>query len=278
MAIFSLMACFTGTYAWFAAQRKINNSADDFNVDSYTDKVKQITFHQLDTKIIGDTYDLSTFKFKKEESGKLVFDTTTGKFKKTGNTDLALENYDALEHEQPILLIIELSDSESENENGSVAVGASTQNESQIFIGERVLNEDNEQVPAYSLSDPTHVVKTEGGKNYYGFSNIVSFYADSYSAGSFDDAFSGTSTYDFTGLTNRKSFVEIKNSDDSSEFANEIAPIISATGPIKYITLIIDYYSDAIEYIYSTFLGDATLEDTYDGWLYFICDWSLEVY
>ncbi len=278
MAIFSLMACFTATYAWFAAQRKADNGADAFKVEGYSEKLKQITFHEMVSKSVGNTYAESTFRFNKEATGKIEYNPNTKQYTKTGNTNIALDNYDALEHEQPLLLIIELSDEYGSNSNDGVVIAASTQSDDQVFIGERVIDEDNEQSPAYSLDDPDHVLDVIDGKTYYGFSNAVGFYANSYTEDSFDDAFSSTSTYNLTNLNNRKSFVNINNYDDSSTFTNHISPIISATGGIKYVTIVIDYYADAIEYIYSTFLGNTTLEDDYEGWLYFLCDWSLEVY
>ena len=278
MAIFSLLSCFTATYAWFAAKRKAVNESSELSIDGYSDKLKQITFHELNNKIVGETYEQCTFKFNKEPVGKMEYDYDTNTFTKTGNTNVVLDNYDALEHEQPLLVLIELSDDYGSSDADSVVIAASTKDSDQVFIGERIVDENDEQAPAYSLADPSHIVKTQGGKSFYGFSNAVGFYSRSFSTTDFSSTFSAASTYDFSGLNNRKSFVEINNFDDSSAFSTRIPSIISVQGSVKYIALIIDYYPDAIEYIYTTFLGDHTLEDTYDGWLYFLCDWSLEVY
>ena len=46
---------------------------------------------------------------------------------------------------------------------------------------------------------------------------------------------------------------------------------------IKHIALVIDYYADAIEFIYSTYLGNRTLENYFNGILNFTCDWTMVI-
>ena len=72
-------------------------------------------------------------------------------------------------------------------------------------------------------------------------------------------------------------FVDVDNEAESTSFKNEAVWADFTSGTVKYVAVVIDYYVDAIEYIYSTFLGDYTLEISYDYLIYFMCDWSLEV-
>ena len=50
MTIFSLMAVFAGTLAWFNANRVINNGADSMQISSLGGKLKSISFHSLSAK------------------------------------------------------------------------------------------------------------------------------------------------------------------------------------------------------------------------------------
>ena len=89
----------------------------------------------------------------------------------------------------------------------------------------------------------------------------------------------GSPYYSFTGLSSAESFVTLgvgQDGQEESSFDGLIDPVYQTVGDTKYIAVIIDYYSDAIEYIYSSFLGDPILE-SYDSILHFICDWTMEV-
>ena len=282
MTIFSLFTCFSATFAWFLASRKINQENDSFEITARFGRFKSITFHELSSKAVRDSYYDSTFNFNKTPSGTLTYNWPTHTVTKSGNTTIALDGYDYLDHEQPLLLILELDKEYSSTNDSPVIVDLEVDATApQVFIGER----DADQTNAYELDDADvifdtgTVVRDEVSidVNYYGLSNAVKFHTIEYSASAFSTAFDGESVYSFTHLDNEKSFVSIANSNDASTYTNHITPLIETTGDVKYIAIIIDYYSDAIEYIYSTFFGDPVLENDYDGFLYFKCDWSMEV-
>lgn len=52
---------------------------------------------------------------------------------------------------------------------------------------------------------------------------------------------------------------------------------ISADTNVKYVAIIVDYNDAVIEYIYSAYLGDKTMEDVYLYVLNFLCDWVWEI-
>lgn len=281
MAIFSLLATFTASFAWFVSRIEEGDDIDDFVVRTTSGKFKSLTFHTLNSKSMHDTYEESTFSFNKEALGTISYDWTTTSFSYSGNTNPALDGYDYLDREQPILMMIELVE-EYDSANGDVVdISLITDLNNQVFIGER---DETDSTPLYDLLDTTYIVDTgtvvrdeqEVSVNYYGLSNAVQFYPIQLSQNDYTTLNSGD-YYTFTNLSNVKSFVSITNSDDSSSFSNTVN-IIQTSGKVKYIAIIMDYYSDAIEYIYSTFLGDSTLEGTYEGFLYFKCDWKMEVF
>ena len=73
-------------------------------------------------------------------------------------------------------------------------------------------------------------------------------------------------------------FTYIDNDTDEVSFNQEPSIYKSeANTTVRYISIVIDYYSDALDYIYSTYLGNDTLENDFLGQLFFLCDWELEI-
>lgn len=381
MVIFSLFVAFTGTFAWFISVKNTNYGSTDFTVESKSGKFKQVTFHTLEKKLIGNSYADSSFDFSKDYIGKITYNWETKQVTKTGITNIALDGYDYLDHERPLLLLFELDKQYTSAQ--PVTITATTNDGSDCYLGKR--NADGEH--EYELDDSDIIVTTRNDVNYYGLSSVINFYTRDFSTASFGSTFgqfydeepesdietnvasalsistpvwdqdqnlwtitidanrsaseaityyggladgisgfdpvfnpqaistqqfpsgfeavyasstgfvklittpvtNSTSTmkvivglgspfYGYNNLTSGKSFVDFYVEDDveQSRFNQTIDPVYASTGDVQYIAVIVDYYSDAIEYIYSSFLGDPILE-SYDSVLHFICDWTMEV-
>ncbi len=279
MTIFSLFVAFSGAFAWFVSARQLASGADTFEVSDIAGRFNKITFHELDSKTVGNTYEASTFKFNKTAVGTLTYDWSSRSFKEEGKVSVTLDNYDYLDHEKPLMMLIELKDEYDATD--PISIKLETESLTQTFMGAR----DASSNPVKAINDASLIIDTgtitRDGKsvdvNYYGLSNVTKFHTVEFSKDEYDDTFNAGSTYDFTGLNNQKSFVSIDNANETSSFSTDVAPLIKTTDKVKYIAIVVDYYSDAVEYIYSTYLGDTTLEDTYDSYLYFKCDWYMEV-
>ncbi len=70
-----------------------------------------------------------------------------------------------------------------------------------------------------------------------------------------------------------------ENNPENVSFVQE-PTIYSATAgkKVMYIATVVNYYPEAISIIYSAYLGNLRLENTYGGTLHYACDWSLEVF
>ena len=71
--LFSLLACFSGAYAWYNSIRTLDSNADNFSIDKINTAVVGITFHKylgVTDKIDGTTY----YSFDPEDSGGVTFD------------------------------------------------------------------------------------------------------------------------------------------------------------------------------------------------------------
>ena len=280
LVIFSLFTCFTGAMAWFTGLQNNSRDVDDMVIVHSTGKLNKITFHELEDKSVGDNYSDCEFSFNKTPVGTITYNWQTNTKSTEGNTSVEMIGYNYLDEEEPLLMLIELN----EDYNSSIepaVVTLTTNSETQDYIGKRQANLQ----PVYDIEDSRLIVDsgtvtrdgTDYNVNFYGLSSAVKFFTSQYSSTDFSTTFGSAEYYTFTGLTNQKGFVTISNDGNDSSFVNSISPLISTTGTVKYIAVIIDYYSEAIEYIYNTYLGDATLEQDYEGFLYFKCDWLMEI-
>ena len=281
VAIFSLMSVFTGAFAWFTSIKNKDMSDSGMPIKDQTGKLNYIEFHDV-TSITTDANGRATgYSFEKNYYGKITYNWTRGIFEKTGNTSIQLDAYNPLDTNHPVLMVIALNEDYPLLSEGYITINGTT--ETEYFIGER-----DGEVPAYNLNDSDIVLdtKTVGNKTYnvYPLTSAVQFYYQDFSASEYTTLTSGT-TLDYiiddeTGLTTNETFVTVDNEAETSEL-NQTAVLYASEEnserTVQYISLVIDYYPDAIEFIYSTFLGDTVLEDDLDSILYFTCDWSLEI-
>ena len=73
-------------------------------------------------------------------------------------------------------------------------------------------------------------------------------------------------------------FVTVNDATDESNFNKNPNIYSSSAGKhVMHIALVIDYYIDAVEFLYSTYLGNNTLEYDYSGILNFACDWTMVI-
>ena len=283
MTIFSLASVFVGVIAWFQMER-VFNGGDDFAVNNITGRLKKVTFHALNSKTEDSDGRAISFSFNKSYVGSITYDwdSNTGTYVPNGegNTKISLPDYDPLDQEHPIMLLFEYNDEYDASTGDPFAIKvSSTQTD---FLGGR---DPSTNLPIHPLSNTYK--GTVDNNPYYALSSVVNFYNVQLSDDDFDTLDGGTyytlykpSTSQSSGniyLNDSDNFVYVNNDTNVSTFEPEVTISSYNTGNIRYTAIVIDYYLDAVEYIYSTFLGDNTLEVTYDYYLKYACDWSMEV-
>lgn len=282
MSLFSLVALFVGTFAWFQSCRTQLTEADNYVVDTIVGKFSKVTFHQLESKQVNSNPNLTQFHFSKTAVGTIAYDWSTNTFNPEGISTIELGNtnspYTPLDPEHPLLLLIELTQEYNTTNDGLVTISAHSSSTS--FLGARDENGD----PINVLSDGEGLVSgTINSNPLYALSSAVQFYTQPFSHDDYLDLTdSNKTTLDFVlGNTTKptNNFVKIfDNEEDETAFYQDIVIYETPSNlKVQYLAIIIDYFPDAIEYIYSTYLGDSTLEDLYDYDFKYICDWSMEV-
>ena len=281
VTIFCLMSVFTGAFAWFQSIKNQTATDNGMAIKDQAGKLNYVEFHDV-VDITTDANGRATgYSFDKNYYGKITYNWSTGKFTKEGNTSIELDAYNPLDVNHPVLMIFALNEDYPLRSQGYITINGTTETED--YIGAREGDE-----PKYELDDPDLILDTktveEKVYNVYPLSSVVQFYYQDFSASQYATHISGT-TLDYTiddetGLNTNETFVSVDNEAETTEF-NQTAALYSsrasATETVQYVSLVIDYYPDAIDFIYSTFLGDSVLEENLDYTLYFVCDWSMEV-
>ena len=282
VALFSLLAVFTSTVAWFESVTGVNNSSNQMEVKAINGRLESITFHELTSKVVDDvTGNANAFTFDSEPIGTITYDWDTDTADFDGDTSVALDTYDPLNREKPLLMMFHLDQAYTAS-GSNIYINGSTNSEG--FLGER----EDDARPTYDLTTAPAIIKTQTINQktiyYYWMTSVIRFYNLAFASDesltyqyALNSAYASANSLPLLNSSER--FVEVDNEDETSSFESRPTLFSSTNGQtIKNIGLVIDYYPDAIEYIYSTFIGDITLESTYEGILHFWCDWSLEVF
>lgn len=286
MSLFSLIALFTSTLAWFNSVRARQNQADDFGVERVFGKFNKVTFHILVDKEVDVIEANNFFQFDKEPVGTITKNWNTNEISVSGNTSIILSEYKQFDQEQPLLLLFELTSEIDTAIKGPVKINARIENNKTTgFLGEKKIV-NSIQVPRYTFSsdledgEESLLLTTINNVDYYPLSSVAKFHVRAFNGDEFDTFKRiSTNTYDFTigDTVAPGNFVTINSVDESSRFVNEVNLYNSGNNTkVQYVALIIDYYPEAIQTIYTTYLANDYLE-TVDYILNYICDWSIEV-
>lgn len=308
--VFSLVAVFVATFAWFSLNKTVGSNGMTVHANkNVVGRLGKVEIHKC-LDIIGSG-DAKTYSFKKDADTTLTYDWVNHTTSISGSTaPFELGDYTPLETDHPLLMVFVLNDEYESHVAGDIYIKGSSQKNG--FLGEV-----NNGVPKYALGsscplwmgEKTILVFDDDGEpvyeddgetqktkdvDTYALSSAVNFKCDYFSSDDYK-ALEAKSTPSATTndrinmiastLTDaNEAFVNFNTNATFKEFKKS-PKIFSSPGktnnnptPIQYITMVVNYDQNAISAIYSTYLGDTTLEGPYEERLYFSCDWSLEVY
>lgn len=300
VTLFSLVSVFAATIAWFSMNKDASDNGMNLNVEPSNGRLSNVYFHAFNDDIDDD----NLFEFNKTPFASYTYNWTNGRVTvDTAGTasDWELEDYTAFDHDHPVLIVFELDDDYTSTSVGDIYVkGHTTVNG---YLGAREANGD----PVYDLSNltlhdeehPTALVMKQETVTveeqqqtiyYFAFSSVAGFRNQAFSDDEYQDfleANTGSTLafktepddeHDNAFLHESEPFCDVDNTAETYSFTQ--SPFLyksDGESTVKYIAVIVEYSADAIGYIYSTYLGDRTLE-SWENILHFTCDWSLEVY
>lgn len=309
MTIFSLMVTFVAAIAWFSTNQDIRNDGMDISVTRVDGRLRGIYFHAFNDPAPND----ATFVFNKTPFASYHYDWDDKEIV-VDDDELADWNMGAYSSDfknHPLLIIFEFDKDYTSTHAGDVYVKGTTTVGGDSLQYAYAPSDTNQTNPLYTTDGggflgartasgapyytlPQTIVNSEenpgsilmrkssGAVNdhdYYALSSVAAFRSKTFSATEYTTFTSGsTLSIPTNTLESDEAFTTIDNNTETYLFKQE-AYLFKSNGneTIKYIALIVEYSSDAIGYIYSTYLGDSGL-NSYDSVLYFACDWSFEVY
>lgn len=252
VAIFTLAATFSGTFAWFQATRTGSTNANEFRINNIGDCVAAIEFHQFDS--IQTINGVDYFAFNSSQSGSVTINNNQAIYTIQGG--LEMEEYSTDDPHHPILILLTIKDS------GNATIRARRSNN----------NVDYD----YMASEEYELEERENNT----LSSVVEFFAFTYATEGETSLASRTRNGYYTlpvsdferDTEDAKAFAEFDDDGDySGNFRSQVAIYNGPTAGYSYIGIVIDYFAESLEYIFSYFLGNDLLSDG----LSFTCDWSL---
>lgn len=183
---------------------------------------------------------------------------------------VTLDPYSLLEQNHPVLLVFKLTDSYTIENDKPLSIKAS--------IPCSYLASDTLSNKIASGTAGIDYVSKIGNVYYFPVSSVIDYYAVGTTTPSFDyhfspdkSAFSSFVSFSPTPTFHHEVslYSTVSVTDQSAITANTTLVV----GDIRYVSVIFDYYSDAIQYLYSYNLGDAVLSDD----LQYLCDFTMEI-
>lgn len=247
VVLFTLLTVFVGTYTWFQTVTENHHNGEDFVIDNPSATISSIAFYDL------DSIDQNSYKFNSSPIATASIQNETATL--PGST-IALGTYMPDSPNHPILMLIEITGT-------SLNIFANTTSDNAIYITDNLDNQGKPIVPSGS-SNP--------------MSSVVQFYSVGFSKTESDPTSRASRTSNSTisilkselSKDNQSSFAQIENGDKTG-FEKNITLFDGNVNDYAYMGIVIDYFPESVQYIYSYYMG-ADVDA-----LGYICDWGMSL-
>lgn len=347
MTVFSLFACFSGAFAWFLANKSVDNGSDDFEITDLGTEIAHISIHEFygTSTESGDKY----FGFNAVPTSWIDFSDHDHP-ETVGEATIRLGTYSLEYPHHPVLLLFDVGDGEETIEGvtkspylakekpgaatlpnsnivatySALAAKAAVATDNEIFEvtndetqnGEYTQGGQQKHVKTryqyHSATGEFELVWVDLGMDNNPLSSIIqshyfkftfdtpytkngnNFVINNSSAAISTHSYTNVNdsgsvinvqnqdgiwinTNDFLGPddanTNMASFAKVTNNGSNVEFNDTAEFFTGSTQGYKYLGIVFDYYPDAVEYLFSYYIGNNYLSDG----LSFKCDWVTKV-
>lgn len=240
VTLFSLLAFCVSAFAWFTANRNADADGDGFVTANEPSKIAKVEIFSEST---GTGTSTSPIPYKYNTEASATFEN--GKWDNTSLLNLGTySNFDKI---HTSLIVITLSEAET------------------FTYSLKTDTEYTNSLVSYSNNKPTKELEENGNplSSVIRFSNVTYVNSNDYTSLNLTDSTSKTSFVN--EATDGRSFPQ-----DSYTQAIEV----TSTTSTNKIAIIVEYFPEALQFIYSINLGNDALNN---NTLSFDCDWSIEV-
>lgn len=282
VSLFSLATVFSATVAWFSLSNSgVTASSMEVKIKTLSGRLDYVEFHDIVT--IDESTSSKVYQFDKTAFSTIDYDWEHSTASISNSDIFVMSSYSSLVREHPLLVVFAFDTQYTSSFDGDIFIKGTT--EITDFLGAK--NADG--TPVYPLVPDKTINKafikgTPQGlaHDYYASSSVINFRSHAFTSTDYSTLLASDETINIADslVDTYENFVSI-NPEDPDDVSFSQKPTIYAAkagDEMQYIATIVNYYPEAISIIYSTYLGDSTLENTYNGDLYFACDWSLEVF
>lgn len=253
MSIFTLFSVFSASLAWFEMIKNVDGNANNMPIDKAYGILESVSVHQMNQ---GASEEGSYAFYQATYGNEMVIEWPDGT--PSSYVNVALDRYDPLSGNKAILLLFKFRDGTVDNE-----INIFAESSSDAFVG-YVNNKTNNPLSSVVkfrsigfASDPTvnngnYVISANSLSESVHFVNITT------------DA-SGYPTVD----------------DENGFVKNQTLYAGSGSATTKYVGVVLDYYEDAMSYLFAVNLGNPLFEmdvsDPEAGVIDFNCDWKMVI-
>ena len=246
VVLFTLLTVFVGTYTWFEAINRTTNQGDDFVIEHVSATISDISFYDL------DSIDVNSYKFN---DTPIASASISGESASFDDDAITLGTYMPDSPSHPILMLIEVT-------GATLNISANTTSPEAVYITD-ITSQGQPVIPS-GLSNP--------------LSSVVQFHHVSFSKTTDDPTSLDSRTSNNkisilkSELTNssKSSFAVIENGQ-KTDFKNNITIFDGDVEELAYVGVVIDYFPDSVQYIYSYYMG-ANVDE-----LGYTCDWGMSL-
>ena len=266
VVLFSLMAAFAGSIAWFNAAQAVSNRGSDMEVHSPERHLKKISFH----KVVQIDYDNEVFYFDQSPVSQATLSQVDNG---TASLGFEMDHYTLLRKQNPLLALIELN--EAYEVSSELPVNATLITDCTRFL----TSYDAATVAAMTSRPLSNVIRFSSGyltcnPNGDGVGDSLSDHSQTGNMNyAVDPQAVSSAQYVFDEPSNYDSFWELNNQGVPTLTARKNLFVGQNGQKVQYVYVIFDYNLTMLEVIYNHFLGRSFLEDD----LVFRCDWTLRV-
>ena len=300
MSLFSLIALFVGTFAWFQSVRALQNNADNFNVRPATSMITKVSvYNQNDPN--------TPYVFNSQAA--VVYGINEDKVEVlSGNqSNINIRYYSSLSEQadSTLLYLFEIGKSTDENQNDYFSINVKTDTTDSADAGANntegslvykeggyaahpLVFDVDDETKAQLIADNDDITEDNFGLN--SMSSIISFDVVSYTSALTETNGTYNLVSDFQNVSSKSFVNQVEQEEEEQEETNNQEEYVysyttydisaftwnkgdQATCP-KYVAVVCHYNAAAIQYIFNLNLGNpaADYED-----IRFTCDWYYEL-